>query len=322
MRENLSPVTAMNDACRKGWVKWGLFLASLLLFTTAGCAGKSPDLLSPRHMEAIRHNQGGIKAEARGEYPRALEEFSEALRINSSIENSEGIIVALVNSSRVHRRSGDAKAALAAINEAVPRVATTDPLYSEVSFEMAQVQLLSGDLNASAEWAFNAAAADTGSRRGMRINLLARILYLKGNLAEAETKAREALLLSRENDLSGEEANSLRTLGDIHAAGKRHVEAAECYNQALAIDKTVGKSRKIAADLRAIAALALLQGDTAKALGFYRRAFAVNSSGGDLSGAAEDLLNMSRVHGKRGEKELSERLLAERDNILRSLSTP
>jgi len=312
----------MNDTLRKGRVRGRLFLAALLLLSTAGCAGKSPEALSASHLEAIRHNQSGIKAEARGENPRALEEFSEALRINSSIENSEGIIVALVNISRVHRRIGDAKAALAMVSRALPRVIPSAPLYPEVAFEMAQVQLLSGDLNASSEWASNAVAADTGSQRGMRINLLARILFLKGKLTEAEIKVREALLLNRENGLRGEEANSLRTLGDIQSAGKRHAEAAEYYNQALAIDKTVGRSRKIAADLRALAALALLHGDSDEALGFYRRAFTVNSTGGDLSGAAEDLLNMSRIHGKRGEKELSERLLAERDNLLRNLRTP
>ncbi len=297
-------------------------MASLLLLSTAGCAGKAPNTLSASQMEAISHNQRGIKAEAKGESRQALEEFSEALRISSSIENSEGIIVALVNSSRVHRHNGDAKAALAMISRAITRVTPQSPLYPEVAFEMAQVKLLSGELGKASEWASNAVGAENGSKRGMMINLLARILYLRGNLAEAELKARAALLLNSENGVRGEEANSLRTLGDVQAAGKHRAEAAESYNRALDIDKALGKSRKIAADLRALAVLSLSQNDPDLALAFYRRAFAVSSTGGDRSGAADDLLKMSRIHEKRGEKEQSGRLLAERETMLKNSRTP
>jgi len=131
------------------------------------------------------------------------------------------------------------------------------PLYPEVAFEMAQVQLLSGDLNASSEWASNAVAADTGSQRGMRINLLARILFLKGKLTEAEIKVREALLLNRENGLRGEEANSLRTLGDIQSAGKAPRRSCRILQPSPRNRQNSWQDRKIAADLRALAALAL-----------------------------------------------------------------
>lgn len=312
----------MNDDSKKGEVRGCLFFAALLLLSMAGCAGKPPAALSPLRMEAIRHNQRGIKAEAEGDSPQAVEAFSEALRISRSIENSEGIIVALVNSSRVYRHNGDAKASLAMMNGAIPLITPQDPLYPEVAFEMAQAKLLSVELNEASEWASKTVAADNGAKRGMRINLLARILYLKGNLTEAESKAREALFLNRENELRDEEANSLRLLGDIQAAGERRAEAAESYRQALAIDKALGKSRKIAADLRALALLSLSHNEPDQALGFYQRAFTVSSSGGDRSGAADDLLKMSRIHEKRGDKEHSERLLAARDDILGNPRTP
>jgi len=60
----------MNKTSRKGRVRGCLFLAALLLLSTAAAApGNSPEALSASHLEAIRHNQSGIKAEARGEKP-------------------------------------------------------------------------------------------------------------------------------------------------------------------------------------------------------------------------------------------------------------
>jgi tetratricopeptide (TPR) repeat protein len=247
-------------------------------------------------MEAINHNQRGIKAEEKGKISLALEEFSESLRINSSIENTEGIIVALVNSSRVYRHNGDAKAALAMIKGAIPLVKPHSPLYSEVAFEMAQVMLFTGELNEASGWAARAAEAEIGAQRGMRFNLQARILYLNGNLPEAEKLVLEALSLNRSASDRVEEANSLRLLGDILAVTNRQVDAAESYNQALAIDKNLGRSRKIAADLRALALLSLSQNDPDQALVYYQRAFAVSSGGGDHSGAADDQLKMSRIN--------------------------
>ncbi len=299
-----------------GWLKY-LFTASFLVFFLVGCAGKPPVALSGLHMEAIRHNQRGIKAEARGESPQALEEFSETLRISNSIENTEGIVVALVNSSRVNRHNGDAKAALIAVSRATTLVTSSSPLYSEVAFEMAQATLLSGELGEAAVWAEKAVADKSDVKYGMRVNLLARMCFLKGDLTGAEVKVREALHLNRELEMRAEEANSLRLLGDIQTADKRRVEAAESYGQALAIDKTIGKSRKIADDLRGLALLSLSQNNSDSALVYYQRSFTVSSTGGDRSGAADDLLKMSRIHVTRGEKDQSERLLAEREIILK-----
>jgi tetratricopeptide (TPR) repeat protein len=303
-------------------VEKGLLFAAFFLISLVGCAFNPPVTLSPRQIEAIRHNQSGVNAEAKGDSPLALEEFSMALRIYSSIENSEGIIVGLVNCSRVQRHNGDAKAALRMISKAIPLVTPVSPLYSEVYFEVAQVKLLSGELTEASEWASKAAGVEHDTKRGMRINLLARIHFLRGNLAEAELLVRKALLLNKEHELHHEEANSLRLLGDILVIGQRHAEASDSYTQALAIDKVLGKSRKIAADLRGLAQIAQTRNSLDEALAYYQRAFVVSSSDGDCPGAADDLLKMSGIHEKRGEKEQSERVLADRDTVLKSHCIP
>ncbi|MBW4056511.1 MAG: tetratricopeptide repeat protein [Proteobacteria bacterium] len=313
----------MNKILRDGRVRLLVgIIAALLLLLASGCAGKPPAALSALHMEAIRHNQRGVKAEAKGESPQALEEFYESFRINSSIENTEGIVVALVNSSRVYRQNGDVKSALAMIGKALPLITPVDPLYSDVAFEMAHVQLLTGDCDAASEWASKAVTADTGAKRGMRMNLLARILYLQGNRDKAESRAKEALSLNQEKTMLHEKANSLRLLGDIQAAAKRNTEAAVSYDLALAIDKALGKSKKIAADLCGLALLSLAQQNPDQAVKFYQRAFTVSSNGGDEPGAADVLSKISRIREKQSEKGQPKLPLAERDTVRRTLGTP
>lgn len=304
-----------------GQVVWSLLLASTMLIFTVGCAGKNPVTQPAAQMEAIQHNQRGIKAEARGENSMALEYFAEALRVYRSIENSDGIVVALVNSSRVLRTDRDYKNARASVTEAVSLATPRSKLYSEVAFEMALVTLMSGELDNAYEWAGKAVAAEKDSNAGARINLLARILFLKGEVAQAELKSLEALSLNRGEAIQHEEANSLRLLGDILATGNRKIEAAEFYNQALVIDKSLGKSRKISADLRALALLSLAQNYPDQALDYYRRAYDTSSNGGDPEGAAHDLLEMSRIYEMKGEKAQSERKREESDRILKARGT-
>lgn len=320
MREPWFPETAMNNVAARVMARSTTFLLLifLLLLSTSGCAGKSPVALSSPRRESIRHNERGIAAEAKGQSQQALAEFYESLRLDSSIDNTDGVVVALVNCTRVYRHSGDTKNALSSINRAIHLVTPDSQLCAEVSFEMAQVRLLTGELSAASEWALKSVLADTGVTHAMRINLLARILYLQGQLPDAERRVLEALSLAGNAAMRHEEANSYRILGDIQCAGKRYVTATESYNKALGIDKILGKSSKIAIDLRGLAMVAAAQNNLDLTLDMYKRAFTVSSSYGDLAGAAEILLEMARIHATRGEKELSTRLLNERDMLLKS----
>jgi tetratricopeptide (TPR) repeat protein len=326
---SLFRVTAMTEirrifrtAGRVGLLPCRASALLISLVCLAGCADKTTAVFSRTRMEAIRHNQRGITAESRGRHAQALEDFAESLRINRSIENSEGVVVSLINSSRVLRQNGNNEAARVMLNGAVQFVTPESPLNSEFSFEMAQVLLTAGALDQAVPWVSQAGAAETGAQHGRRINLLARLRYLQGNLTEADKLVREALLINRENGAREEEANSHRTLADIMAAGSRHAEAANSYTTALDIDKDLGTSRKIAADLRGLAHLYRAQSDLDHALVYYRRAVDVSSAGGDRSGAADDLVNMSRIHDQRGEKEQAENLLFERDSLLKNMSAP
>ncbi|ACM21034.1 TPR domain protein [Geotalea daltonii FRC-32] len=288
----------------------------LLVFIGPGCSKDLPRLSGPQ-LEAVNHNLRGIKAEARGNHELALEEFSESLRINGSVDNTEGKLVALVNISRVNRHTGDADSALKAVNQALELVTPKSDIFSEVAFEKSSVELQLKNLAGAQEWAAKSIAAATGSKTTAATNLLARILYLGKQHDAAKEQADKALILSRNNSQTEEEANALRLLGILHSNSKRTTEALDAFGKALQLDKTLGKSRKIAADLRGIADVYAYTNSNAEAISFYGRAQSVSMNDGDRQAAAEDLLLMARLHDKMGNHKKFRQLMEERESLLK-----
>lgn len=292
-----------------------LVFCTLIAMTGAGCSRDLPRL-SVAQTEAVNHNARGIKAEARGNHELALEELGESLRINASLDNAEGSIVALVNIARVNRRMGNTVAAREAANRALELVTPQSAVFAQVAFEKASVDLQANNLQGAQEWSKKAVSSAPDSGKGAAINLLARVLHRERQFDAAREQAENALSLSRSHGQREEEANALRLLGAVHRETNRTVEALDAFGKALDLDKNLGKSRKIAADLRGIADTHAAMGREREAVSFYRRAQNVSLNGGDMAAAAEDLLRMAQLHEKLGEKERSLQLLKEREALL------
>jgi tetratricopeptide (TPR) repeat protein len=291
-------------------------LLVLVLLATAGCGGTTGTRLSSSDFQAIDHNQRGIKAEARGDYELALTEFAESLRIYGTIEHRDGQIVALVNSARVYRQQGNQDEAARQIDHAITLTPKDSTLFSEVAFEKARISMKAGKLDEATSWARTSAAAETGPRKGGRLNLLARALFEQGNLTEARKSATQALAVNRDRRQRGEEANSLRLLGELAGAEGAGPEAITAFEQALVIDKELGRSRMIAADLRGLARQAKVANEPEKALEFFRRACDVSKSAGDTKAAAAALEEMARIRDQQGKKEQAKKLREERDQLM------
>lgn len=265
---------------------------------------------------AEARNRQGLAAEARGDRDGALAAFGESLKIHRSVEDFPGAAIALINLARVRRLRGEIPLAKETIDAADPLLPPGSPLFPEIAFEKAMIGLASGDLPAAKEWATRAVDTEKGDASGRMLNLLARVLLLGGRGDEAQGRAESALAANRNAGARGEEANSLRLLGDIATARKDRGRAGELYAASLAIDKGIANSRKIAADLRALGALATGAGDTGKALGFYTRAYDVSVNGDDPRGAASALFEMARLHEMAGEPEKAQSARTEREKLL------
>ncbi len=284
----------------------------------SGCSGAVPGPVPAAKERAGAWNRRGLAAEARGDRDGALAAFGEELKVNRSIEDTDGSAVALVNLARLHRLKGDLPSAKGKIDSALLLVPPGSPLFPETAFEKGKIELAAGDLPAAKGWAEKAALAETGASGGRMLNLLARILFLDGKVDEAQARAGDALEANRKAGARGEEANSLRIMGDVAAARSDRKKAERLYLEALSIDRETAESRKIASDLRALGAVAEAQGDTARALAFYSRAVEVSRNGDDPKEAAAALLETARLYERTGSPDKAKSALAEREKLLRS----
>ena len=115
-----------------------------------------------------------------------------------------------------------------------------------------------------------------------------------------EAKVDRQLHWSRKVDDRQEEANSLRLLADAKAAEKAYGEAADFYREALATDKDMGFSAKIATDLFGIGNALCMQGLQEEARVYFKRAHSVSKSLGDNKGAAlaEEMIGKCKKTGQ------------------------
>jgi len=312
---------------RKAAARRCLTTMLLALFALAwqGCAGTAVRDVPQARLQAIKHNQRGVDAGSKGNQDAALAEFTEALRLHSSIENWDGMVVARINIARTHRLKGDPASARRALERALLVLPQSTDLASELFFENAKVYLAAGDLAAAQDWALQAAAADKGSELGRRLNLVGAILFRAGSPEQAREKAEQALKLNRDRKVEAEEANSLRLLGEIHLAQGREGQAAESFEAALLLDKSLGLAKKIALDLRGLGAAALQKEDLPAATAYYGRALEVSRSIRDTASAAGDLAQLADLKRRSGDAPAAQKLDEERAKLTseeRKLSGP
>src|SRR5690606_28695717 len=93
------------------------------------------------------------------------------------------------------------------------------------------------------------------------------------------------LSLCRATKDGGEEANTHRLLGEIHLLLGAHEEAKRHFSAALPLDKKIGRSGRIAQDLKGLAEAALQSGARSEAVRYLQRAQEVSAAAGDEAAA-------------------------------------
>ena len=290
-------------SCRGG-VRGAVLLVAAAV-SLAGCAGARPKPMSPPRAQALEHNRRGVEAEARGDREQALAEFLESLRLQSSVDNTDGMIVALINSARTQRLKGDLSSARQGLERALSLLPEGSDLASELFYEKAKVLAAGGELFSAVQWAVRAEAAETGDARGRRLNLVAALKLRQGFPDQAREQLEQALAFNRKAGMSAEQANSLRLLGEIELMQGSYEKASERYLGALLLDKELGLGARIAADLSGLGAVAAKKGDNAGAIGWYKRALEVSRSGGNDLQAADAREKLAQLYRLNGEEALT-----------------
>ena len=292
-----------------------LFTVYCSLFTVLGCGGAQIPTLSAVNLKAIEYNQNAAKAFENGNYEKALAYYMEALKINRSIENTEGIAVNLINIAVIYQKKGNFLNAHEFVDIAFSMPDISNEIRSEAAYEKARLLLREKDTAKAKEWVNRSLSLNKGLCEGSRWNLMGRIAFAEGKHDEAAAMANTALKLNRENKQKTEEANSLRLIAEINTQKGLYSEAKELYLKSLEIDKEIGDSKKIAMTFRGIGMISLKQGHFQDAVMFYIRAYDVSSNAGDMEGTSEALDFMSDAYRKSGDEKKAVEMLEKKADM-------
>lgn len=249
--------------------RWGVLLTSLTL--VAGCATLPPRIASEEQRKIKDLNERALLSADQGHMLDSHKLLDEAVRRAYALDDQDSVALTSLNQSRLARHRGDLKTAVESANRAV-KLGTASNYYADAAQEMALIELSGNRFNEALRWAELSRNMEKGRLVGRRLNLLARIHLLIGNLDVAEQFANEGLKASERGDLYAEQANALRMLGNIYIKRGQFIKAGDTLNQALLRDKSLADSDKIAADLEALAELSKREGNEQKFAEYAQRA--------------------------------------------------
>ena len=261
-----------------------LMVTGCWLLFSVGC-GSAPPQLSDTHLKAVELNRKAEAAFRKADYKQALGLYSEALRTDRSIENLDGIAINLINIAAVSRETGDKVNAHKYIDEIFNSSPMTQnpSLLAEAAFVKASICADESRYALSSEWADRALSYCRDKEcgpEGKLCNLKARLSLLTGDPASALSYGGTGLELNSKYEDSEEIANSLRLIAAAKASKGDKEGARKLYEEALAIDKAAGLSRKVIIDLAGIGDILAAQGRNEDALHYYQRALSAAGSAG------------------------------------------
>ncbi|MEW6213740.1 MAG: tetratricopeptide repeat protein, partial [Nitrospirota bacterium] len=223
-----------------------LLLTAYFLLLIVGC-GYKPSTLSDAHSKAIDFNQRGEYAFKKSDYKKALSFYNEALKVNRSIENIDGIAINLINMATVYRKIGDRANAHICVDEILNTSNTVFSSFrlSEAAFIKAILYVDDGKYNSASEWADKASSFCKNAEcltEGRIYNLKAKIALSKENPESTINYGIKGLELNKKYGDKQEVANSLRLIADAKATLNQLEDARKLYEDALSLDKTLGLS--------------------------------------------------------------------------------
>lgn len=268
----------------------------------AGCfGGKSAVVRSESQQHADTALIRGVRAEQKSNYTESDNLLTEALMVSTSIEDVPVRTTALINLARLHRLQHDLGRAAQYIDQALALAPAGSPLFAEAAHEKALLELAQGAPSKALEWAEQSIAAEQGDMRGARRNLASRIQLALGNWSGADALARAALSENRSAGHVEEEANSLRIMGIVARNEKKYSEGLQNLQEALTLDKRIGRSGKIATDLEELATTFHHAGKLAEAALYQGRAYDVNVAAGRLRQAMHNQEELAGIYTTQGE---------------------
>jgi tetratricopeptide (TPR) repeat protein len=266
---------ALNERLVPWLARW--VLPGALLLLTACASSPRPPPEPALRKQAIEAETDGARRYARGDYSGAIRRFSEAGRLQQSLDDLTAAARNHLNQAHAELALGQTQAALNHAGEV-----SDGPLLVQALQLQAQANLALGKLDTARELLDRGdkLCASKCSEHGSLLVLRARVALADGNARQALADAQAALPSLKELQEEREASNAWRliaaarlTLADLPAA----LAAAQT---ALEMDRHLALPEKIARDWLLLGDIQRRAGNAVEAKAAYQRARAVAQAAG------------------------------------------
>ena len=264
----------------------GLVLAAATAL--AACGAPPPRPPSPAQELARTANERAARALQRGDLARARALYASALDAAQALQDPALTGTARLNLALVDARRGDAASAMAQVDAVLAATPPPDPaLQARAAARKALLLVDAGDLDGALGWTARARVSCPSpcTLAPVLDNLDAFVALQRGDAASALRLARRAAEQAGAVDQPGEQASALRLAGRAATQLGDTGAAADALARALAIDREIGQSDRIALDLLFAADNEDRRGNAALAADYERRALTVYTAIGDTRNA-------------------------------------
>jgi tetratricopeptide (TPR) repeat protein len=274
--------------------------AAVLACALLAACGSPRPAQNPAQQSASTLAQAGSRAWARGDAAQARALYERSLAAAESVEDFELGGAMLLNLALVQGAAGDLAGAQARVDRiiAAPQRYGSS-LVAQASTRKALLYLDAPDAETALTWAERAQAA-CGSPCPLDAtlgNVRAHVALQRGDAPGALRWS--TLAAGRADDGSAERANAQRLSGRAQRELGQHDAAAAAYAQALAIDRQLGLSDRVALDLTGAAENEAARGNAASAREFYQRAIDVHQAAGRQQAADALRQRLSALQAQR-----------------------
>jgi tetratricopeptide (TPR) repeat protein len=218
-----------------------------------------------KHIAAALNTQG-VSFAIQGDYAKAIEYYTQSLKIYEEIGNKSGIANSLYNIGLIHKNQGDFAKAIEYYNQSL-----------KIKEEI-------------------------GNKKGiaMSLNVIGTIYMNQVDFVKAIDYFTQSLKISEEIGDKQSIATSLNNIGLIHKNQGDYTKAMDYYKQSLKIKKEIGNKKGIAYSLNNIGDLYKYQGTYTKAMDYYNQSLKIRENIGEKRGIAISLHSIGIIYNEQG----------------------
>lgn len=282
-----------------------LLVLTAFLFPSCSTAPKQKTEALDKRNQAADYSRLGDEFLANGAWDNARKFYDEALKMNMSIDNVEGVSQAHNSLGRVYLRAGKSEDAEKSFKEALfwAIVGGNPSLRALSLLNLSETACARGDNEAALALVEEAGAFVAKDEKVLAVLLHNRgvIFNRQGRLDEAIVEILKAVPINQSLKTWTELGANYYVLASIYSKKGDSGNAVASAEKALVADKTAENSHGIASDLEALGILSRKAGKLPEAFTWFKRSFNVWLSMDDAAGVERSLRALVELAGEAGE---------------------